>query len=361
MLEYFGRRKDDIQDYLKRYCQRKRKGFGRINALGPDLCDRLFEFTVQGKMIRGGLVSLSYSLFRSDEEDPSVRERLTGTGASMELIQSALLIHDDIMDRDPMRRGLSSIHRQYARMAEEREIGDGEHLGESLAICAGDVAFFLAFEILSNLAAEQATLIRILGLCSREIASVGVAQMQDVYNGASTGPVKTDDTLSLYVHKTGRYTFSMPLMIGSLLAGQPEETVGRLEELGEHIGIVFQIRDDELGLFGNPEETGKPVGSDIKEGKKTLFISCLLEMAGPEDRLNVSGFFGNPGIEDRDIHTVRDLVEKLGIREKVRGLTEERMKKAHRLLDSLAGVDGVDASRIAMLRELLHYSLTRSR
>jgi geranylgeranyl diphosphate synthase type I len=275
----------------------------------------------------------------------------------MELFQSALLVHDDIMDRDTTRRGLSSLFFQYAQLADRQGLNQSYHLGESLGICAGDVTFFIAFEILAGLDVDSDMYRRILALAAREIGYVGVAQMQDVYNGASSQRVTDADILRLYLYKTGRYTFSLPLMLGGILADRPDSDISLLEKLGESIGIVFQIRDDELGLFGNEAETGKPVGSDIREGKKTLFYGYLMELATGEDRERLAGIFGRQDLGDEDIRFVQDLTERLGIRDTVGKLAEAEYKRASALLAQLSG--GVE-QYIATLKSLLEYTLVRT-
>ena len=356
MLSYFQNVREEIRRELKVFFDRKAEEFERVNALGQDLCARLYEFSAQGKMIRGGLVSLAYSLFRGDGEQSAVREKLVAAGAAMELFQSGLLVHDDIMDRDPVRRGLASLYHQYVEMADGKGIAESAHLGESLGICAGDVAFFLAFEILSGIDTDPVVHRDILSLCSRELSYVGIAQMQDVYNGASTEPVTSPDIMKLYLYKTGRYTFSLPLAIGGLLAGRSRETVRKLEEIGEHLGVIFQIRDDELGLFGDEQRMGKPVGSDVKEGKKTLYYGYLLNLAAPTVRRRLLDIFGREDLTEEDLAYVRSLTEELGVRKMIREHAGGLAEKARGLLESL---HGVDEGRIALLRELLDYSMVR--
>lgn len=353
MLSFFEDRKKDIREFLAELFERKRDEFSRINHLGGDLCGRLYNFSIQGKMIRGGLVSLGYSLFRGwREEDKS---RLVAAGAAMELFQSALLVHDDIMDRDTTRRGLSSIFYQYAKMADHQGMAESYHVGESLGICAGDVAFFLAFEILAGLEVKPETYKKILALVSREIGYVGIAQMQDLYNGASPARVTDSEILKLYLYKTGRYTFSLPLMIGGLLAGADEGEIDKLAELGEETGIVFQIRDDELGLFG--EDIGKPVGSDIREGKKTLFYGYLQEFTEKDDRDRLNRVFGSDDITEEDVRFVQRLTEDTGVRDTVRGLARSMADKAFGSLNSLVNVE---KDYKGMLEGLLNYTLARS-
>ena len=147
MLEDFTRRREQIESYLRIVLNRKELEFAGINGLGKDLTQRLTAFAVSGKMIRGLLVSLGYSIFKGEAEGTTA-ESLIRAGAAMELFQSGLLIHDDIMDRDKKRRGMDSIFYQYAGLPGIKASEDAYHLGESLGICAGDVAYFLAFEII---------------------------------------------------------------------------------------------------------------------------------------------------------------------------------------------------------------------
>lgn len=357
MLQFFHTRRNDIEAYLQTLFQKKQHEFSRINGWGQDLCNRLLEFAVHGKMIRGGLVSLGFALFRGEPDDQQ-QQQLIAAGAAMELFQSGLLVHDDIMDRDTTRRGLSSLFFQYAQLVDRQGLNQSYHLGESLGICAGDVAFFLAFEILAGLNVDPDLYRRILALTAREIGYVGVAQMQDIYNGTTYQRVSDADILRLYLYKTGRYTFSLPLMLGGILAGRPDSDIDLLEKLGESIGIVFQIRDDELGLFGNEVETGKSVGSDIREGKKTLYFGYLTELASGEDRERLSGIFGRQNLNVEEIRFVRGLTERLGIRDTVRNLAEAEFKRAAALLAQLTDVIEPYS---ATLRRLLDYTLVRTR
>jgi geranylgeranyl diphosphate synthase type I len=279
-------------------------------------------------------------------------------GAAMELLQSGLLVHDDIMDRDEVRRGLSSVFHQYARLAEGDGIADAYHLGESLGICAGDVAYFLAFETLGRLQLPPPTHREVLSLTARELGYVGVAQMQDIYAGAARAAVLEEEVIRLYLYKTGRYTFSLPLMVGGLIAGGPEEIVATLERLGESLGIIFQIKDDEIGLFGEAEQTGKPVGSDIKEGKKTLYYWYLQRRAPGQDLERLRGIFGNPDIGPQEVRYVRSLTERLGIRREVQARADGLAETSRSLIGDLRSARAEERD---IFLALLDYSLARTR
>jgi geranylgeranyl diphosphate synthase type I len=253
----------------------------------------------------------------------------------MELFHSGLLVHDDIMDRDLVRRGQPSIFQQYATFAAAERHADPQHVGQALGICAGDVACFMAFELLARTHAPAAVLCRVLEMCARELSAVGIAQMQDVAWGASISAAGVDEILRMYTHKTGRYSFSLPLLAGAIIADASEELRGKLETFGESIGLLFQIRDDELGLFGDEKELGKPVGSDVREGKKTLIFSSLMSAAEPGERRRLQRIFGNPHATKADIDYVRERAGSKRVRSGIQSIITDLTEKARTAIGTL--------------------------
>jgi geranylgeranyl diphosphate synthase type I len=272
----------------------------------------------------------------------------------MELFQSGLLVHDDIMDRDNLRRGMPSIFQQYAEAAARERFADPQRTGEALGICAGDVAYFLAFELLSRMSAEPMVLRDVLALCAGELTAVGIAQMQDVSWGGSNRGVEDDEVLRMYTWKTGRYSFSLPLMVGALIGGAPADACGELERLGECLGLLFQIHDDELGLFGSEQELGKPVGSDVREGKKTLYYARLMASASPVEKERLAGIFGNPAGTEEDLDYVRSLAG--GVRKGIQALIADQEKKARAMIAGLSR--GTREDRDALM-SLLDFTTAR--
>jgi geranylgeranyl diphosphate synthase, type I len=327
---YFDPIRARIASHLRLFLDEKRVALARVNPMGPDAAERLIEFSLRGKMIRGCLVHLGWSLCRLPAAGDAAESEtaVTTVGAAMELFHSGLLVHDDIMDRDPVRRGQPSLFQQYETIALQEGQADPTHVGQALGICAGDVACFMAFELLARPRTPAGTTCGILELCARELSSVGIAQMQDVSWGASRAGVGVDDIVRMYTHKTGRYSFSLPLVAGAMVANAPEELRGKLSAFGESIGTLFQIRDDELGLFGDEGEMGKPVGSDVREGKKTLLFSSLMAVAGPDERRRLDGIFGNPLASPADIEHVRALASTGEVRARVNAITESLTGKA---------------------------------
>jgi geranylgeranyl diphosphate synthase type I len=352
MLELFEEWKVGIARVLRSYLEEKEQELGRINEWGADVCRRLVDFSTRGKMIRGGLIIAGCRMFGGEIEEHTLR-----AAAAMELLQSSFLIHDDIMDRDEVRRGAPTVFVQYAALGANRLLPDPARFGDSHAICAGDVAFFFAFDLLSRLAIPGDSLRRVLAISNRAVMETCVAQMQDVYFGSlpAGAAVAEEDVLRVYHYKTGRYTFTLPLQVGAVLAGCDEPVLEALEILGELFGVIFQIKDDEIGLFGDEGEIGKPVGSDVLEGKKTIFYAYLHEAAGQEQRKELGLLFGG---RNGTVTRVRELVRELGVRDRVERKLAELALRARNEIARLpgAGQEGRD-----LLAALLDYNLRRAR
>jgi geranylgeranyl diphosphate synthase type I len=215
--------------------------------------EHLRAFAIGGKCLRGSLIAESARMFGMSDLTCAYK-----VGAAMEIAHSGLLIHDDIIDRDAMRRGREALHVQYAH----RDWREPGHTGESLAICAGAIAYFIAMRVMTAAPSQ------VISVWSAEMARVGVANMQDIALSMQESPATIEEIFTMYRGKTARYTFSLPLVLGALLAGR-DDLRDELFEIGELAGLAFQLRDDWLGVFGDPEKTGKPCGSDIREGKRT--------------------------------------------------------------------------------------------
>jgi geranylgeranyl diphosphate synthase type I len=314
MEAYLGGREKKIVSRLEESLVRLGRELGEVNSWGEDVCRRLIAFCRGGKMLRGKLVLLSYLLGGGD---PGGEEEAAGAAAALELIHAAFLIHDDIMDQDTSRRGGPSVFTQYQRLGRQQKLRAPGHFGQSMGICAGDAALFMAFRILSELKTDAAVRGRMLSLYSRETSRVAIAQMQDVYHSARPDMVEAEDIFRLYLNKTARYTFSLPLMAGAVLAARGEALVAGLESIGESLGVIFQIKDDELGLFGSEEKIGKPAGSDVREGKKTLYYHYLWQRADETQKRLLAGIIGQQKIGASDLRAVRRLVVELGVREQV--------------------------------------------
>jgi geranylgeranyl diphosphate synthase type I len=201
-------------------------------------------------------------------------------------------------------------------------------MGEALGICAGDIGYFLAYEILSETVVDGRLKTKVMSLFSRELTQVAVAQMRDVRRGAENTTVSIDEILRLYTYKTARYTFSLPLMAGAIVANRDHGDISLLEAVGTSLGVLFQIKDDELGILGNAEILGKPIDSDIREGKKTLYYHFL--MTDPENRQleRTRAIYGNDEIDEGDLSFIRERIKKLDIQAKIDDISRQLTSKA---------------------------------
>jgi geranylgeranyl diphosphate synthase type I len=213
--------KKEVDVFLASFLASKQKGFARVNAWGPDALDKIKSIVSEGKTIRGSLVLLVHDILHGHVKNDALR-----VAAAYELIQTGLLIHDDIMDHDTMRRGKPTVHVQYK--------------SEPMAMCVGDICFFLAHELLSNTSVDK--------MSAEIFQEVGIAQMEDVARTAKS----KEEIVSLYRYKTARYTSSLPMMAGAILARANNKSIHLLEKLGEDMGILFQIQDDRLDNEKNP-------------------------------------------------------------------------------------------------------------
>ena len=371
MFSYLERLRPAILDTLRDALEGERAALSSgFPAIAADLTARLYEYAARGKILRGCLVRLGFELCGGDAsaEIPARDCRLAG--AAMELFQSGLLVHDDIMDRDATRRGAPTIHAAFETMlGADGSAGNG-HNGMSLAICAGDLAYFIGFCLLARLGSGAPAVRAVSSLSARELALVSLAQMRDVANGAvrdggaglfgepGSEPAEAS-ILSLYRHKTGRYTFSLPLAMGCALASGSKRLARSLEEAGECLGVAFQLRDDELGLFAAPETLGKPVGSDLRENKKTILRSRLLAAADRSQADALAGVYGNPEAGLAELAMVRELTVRLGVLESaratMRAFTEEALRLAAPVLKS------APAEARKAFEELAAYNLERGK
>lgn len=207
------------------------------------------------------------------------RERLLKTSVAVELIHMFLLIHDDIIDRDALRHGEPTLHERY-RTWGRRYLGlaDPDHFGDSIALIVGDMLFALGNDIIFNSGFPEKDLFAALSRMQKIISHTVVGQARDIYI-EYRGTATSAEVLNMYEKKTAHYTIEGPLHLGSLLAGGSPALTAELARYALPIGVAFQIQDDILGIYGDEERIGKPVGSDIREGKITLLVAHVFEHA----------------------------------------------------------------------------------
>jgi geranylgeranyl diphosphate synthase type I len=328
MLQTLSTHRPAIENFIKKFLSEQKQKFSN-HFWAEDYFTRLEKYMLGGKMIRGGLVIALHEIF-------SENEKLTGrkkmplavikTAAAMELMQAALLMHDDILDQDELRRGSPTMHIQYKNWAEKNNPSDSKHFGTGITICGGDVALGLCFSLLASLNIDEKIKNQLQAVFSQELICVALAEAHDFEMAFTKREVSKDEILDMYRNKTGRYSLSLPMMAGVVLAGKSRdsETIKTIEKIGENLGIIFQIKDDEISIFGDEKETGKPAGNDIREGKKTLFWYYLGKMKDENKELeDVLKFFGKSDLTSEEIKNVRETLKESDIMEKINNDVQE--------------------------------------
>ena len=231
-----------------------------VKDISPELekvVTAMRELSHGGKRMRGLLTILGYQIAGGSKEGES---EIVKAAVIMELFHLGLLVHDDIMDRDDLRRGVVTVHARH---------GD-RHTGEALAICAGDLTFGWGMEILSKLKSQilkSSQIIAAMGVWGKYFSRVGYGQMLDVLQVADEASL-----LQILALKSGEYSCVLPLLFGATLGGAKPELIKNLTEYGMELGWVFQLRDDYLAEWGDSSKTGKPVGNDAREGKHSFAL-----------------------------------------------------------------------------------------
>lgn len=330
MHHFFSTHRQELETFLHEYIQQKQAAYQGTHTWAEDVFSRLDSFAVRGKLLRGLLVYLAAHSF-SENRDFSIVE----TASAIELFHSGILIHDDIIDQDALRRGQPSIHAQYQQLSVQQQFKLPEHTGESLAICVGDMGLFLSFDLLTQAHVKDENLRRLQRLFIEELVQVGLAEMEDVRMSVTSDVITEDQIKTMYAFKTGRYSIYLPLAMGSLLAQPNPEFLPILEKLGETMGVVMQLKDDELGLYGTEEETGKPVISDVREGKHTLYYLYALKAANTEQREVLNTYYGNPDVTVKDLELIRKVIKDSGAYEQVKVQTDILQSQATSLISSL--------------------------
>lgn len=273
----------EIDPKIARYFDEEIKREFGFNARQVQLVREMLEHAREyilrpTKRLRASFVHYGYKLSGKEPD-----ERVWRAAVGVELVHAALLMHDDFMDEDQTRRGGPTTHEYFG----------GGHYGESMAVDVGDVLLCLGFEMVGEKSIFRA------------IANTAYGQAYDV-SLENFGKWTEDDVLTLHKAKTAIYTYENPLFIGVHLAKLPKQVLEILHEYSMDGGVAFQLRDDVLGVFGDPKETGKSANSDLLQGKCTLLVLKAL------DRPEVRKVWGNKNASEKEIEVAKQAIRDSG-------------------------------------------------
>ncbi|MFC6020454.1 polyprenyl synthetase family protein [Plantactinospora solaniradicis] len=265
--------------------------------------------------------------------------------AALEFVQASALIHDDLMDRSDTRRGEPSIHRRFAaRHRAAGWAGEPDGFGESSAILLGDLCLVWSDELLHGSGIDPVVVSRARPVFDEMRAEVTIGQYLDVLTQA-TRDTSVERASKVARYKSAKYTVERPLLFGAALADASAEVRAAFSGYGLPLGEAFQLRDDVLGVFGDPDQTGKPAGDDLREGKRTYLVAAAVEATDPAGRELLTQRLGDPGLDPAGVDDLREIITSSGALDR----TERRIAT---LTDTaLAALDGVELE--AEAREVL--------
>jgi geranylgeranyl diphosphate synthase type I len=294
-------------------------------AIDPELGHPLR--TLRSTLLAGGKrlrPAFCYWSFVGAGGDPDT-EAVIDAGAALEMLHAAALLHDDVIDGSARRHGSDTVHVQYAALHRDQAWrGDRERFGAGVAILLGDLALAYSDRLLAGAPPEARAVFDEVRL------EVNVGQYLDVLGSAQgVGPAGGGASLTareavvraqrICLYKTAKYTVERPLHLGAALASPRRlaETAGLLSSFGLPLGEAFQLRDDLLGVFGDPQATGKPVGDDLREGKPTLLASLARAQATGAAAQLFDDRFGSADLSDSEVLELSAVIEATGAPEKV--------------------------------------------
>ncbi|GHF86067.1 geranylgeranyl diphosphate synthase type I [Amycolatopsis bartoniae] len=303
----------DLPGHVERVLSRfLREAGAEIEATEPGFAsgvDALTEFVLRGgKRLRP---TFAWWAWRGTGGRAGDAEGVLQAVASLELVQACALIHDDLIDSSDSRRGRPTVHVAYADLHTSQQwAGTAASYGLAAAVLIGDLALAWADDMFGAAPLPSPVLGAARPAWRAMRTEVLAGQYLDVHMQV-TEDASPEAALRVSRLKTAAYTVERPLHLGAALAGADVAQVAALREFGRDLGIAFQLRDDLLGVFGDPSVTGKPAGDDLREGKRTLLIALGLRQADATQAGVITNALGNVALSEKDIEQVRDVLREV--------------------------------------------------
>jgi geranylgeranyl diphosphate synthase type II len=315
------------------------------------LWDCLERASSGGKRVRPALVLAAYTGFGG--RDPAL---VAPVAVSFELLHTAFLIHDDVIDRDLTRRGEANIAGRF----NDRALAHGAAADQAgvwataAAILAGDLALSEAHRTLAKLPVDVHTRLRLLDLLDRAVFVSAAGELADVTNTSARHPLSVAEVIATLENKTAVYSFEAPLQTGAVLAGASAEAIRLLGRYGRYVGVAFQLTDDLLGVFGDPAQTGKSVTADLREGKQTALIA---HAGSTESWSLIAPYLGKVDLTDEEADRAREHLSACGAKAAAEKLASDHSRLAVDALDPAI----IPAELRATLIELADTAVNRAR
>ncbi|UJH71297.1 polyprenyl synthetase family protein [Ornithinimicrobium sp. INDO-MA30-4] len=332
-----------------------------LAELGPevsDLVDAVASLLAGGKRLRAGFLYWGYRAFNNEDSD-----ELVACASALEVFQAAALLHDDVMDKSDTRRGKPTAHRAFAAQHQAAGWqGDPEDFGRAAAILAGDMCLNWCDEIYTTSGMPSIELARARPTFDLMRTQLMAGQYLDVLHSMRDWAdlnyeQRIAQSRAVIRYKSAKYTIEHPLLIGAQAAGAPPEAIADLSTYGMALGEAFQLRDDVLGVYGNPESTGKPAGDDLREGKRTVLIAHALEHSNTDDCDFLLKSLGQHDLSAVDVERCREILIHSGAVERTEEMISEQSDIA---AESLSRITQATSEGLDALHSLIDISTARA-
>ena len=341
-----------VQANLDSFCQKQRTDFEAISTDLIPVVDYTQSLLQGGKRFRALFCywawrsCLSDSTYhQSEQEIQDSEQAIAGIAASLEMFHAAALVHDDLLDQSDTRRGAPAIHKRFETLHKEKSwAGAPERFGVAGSVLVGDLMLGWSSEIFGNALLHSPNR-EIESACRDEFSLMRVEVMAGQYldvleeNAAATRPVSegVGRAEKVILYKTAKYSIEAPLRIGAAFAGADPAKLSQFTQFGIPLGIAFQLRDDILGVFGDPSVTGKPAGDDLREGKRTVLVALTLEALTDRSPSMAESFEELLTSRELDAHQIafmQKLIKDSGALEKTERMIVELGDRSLESLDS---------------------------
>ncbi|SNC60678.1 geranylgeranyl diphosphate synthase, type I [Kytococcus aerolatus] len=351
--------RDDLHRTITEQIEAHRAQLAEIDPDADELAQAIASLLRGGKRLRAGFLHWGH-LAAGGSAGPAT----TRAASAMEFFQAAALIHDDVMDDSDTRRGAPAAHRAWADRHRSSGLeGSPEEHGRAGAILAGDLCLVWADTAFTGCGWDPATLERARPTWDLMRTQLMGGQFLDILNAAR--PWEHESTaerdarvLRVMQYKSAKYSIEHPLLIGADAAGVDPATRELLSDYGLHLGVAFQLRDDVLGVFGDPEATGKPSGDDLREGKRTALVVGALDAAAPADAERFSALLGSPALSPEEIGWMRGLLQSSGAVDRVEGQIDHHLTRALSALEQAGPT--LEPTAVRALVDLAHLTTQRA-
>jgi geranylgeranyl diphosphate synthase type I len=323
----------------------------RLAPLGDDAARLVAEgraAVTGGKRFRAAFCSWGFRAAAREEYDDRAVLR---AAASLELLHASALVHDDLMDASDTRRGRPATHRGFAALHRDRAWpGDPEQYGAAAAILLGDLLLSWSDELLRRCGMpwdRVGPALDVLDACRSEVIA---GQFLDV-SVQARGRATVDAAMTVLRYKSAKYSIERPLHVGAALAGAGPETLAALTSFGLPLGEAFQLRDDLLGVFGDPATTGKPAGDDLVEGKRTVLVALALGAAPEAEAARLDAALGTT-LSAAEVTELRGIIDRSGAHAQVESMIDDLARRAVTALADAEQAVGLDRHACAVLEGL---------